>query len=249
MFTLSLEYTNLIVNTAIFALGYGIATIAVGYLAAHLAYLLGDTTPYQYDFNTLNPLVHIDPIGALLIIFTGVGWMRQIPIDTEHIHGTCARLRKFLLNSITTISALLISTACFMVIKIMVGPASAMLIQSTIMYSDPFLSLEYLNAVLSQTSSTKLLLIYILIVTIYVSILGSLFSIVGNTYRYLAGTSPYLEEYSEEESSSDFYNFIVPLLISFLLISLFSGIFIRLMLAFIFLMGNSVFAILGMIKL
>ena len=35
---------------------------------------LGDPTPRLQRRMTLNPLAHLDPIGTLLMIFTGFGW-------------------------------------------------------------------------------------------------------------------------------------------------------------------------------
>lgn len=41
----------------------------------------GDTTPRSQGRLTLNPLVHIDPIGALLLLVAGFGWARPVPIN------------------------------------------------------------------------------------------------------------------------------------------------------------------------
>jgi Zn-dependent protease len=50
------------------------------------AHLLGDTTPEQQGRLTLNPLVHIDPIGALAILFTGFGWGRAARVNPHQMH-------------------------------------------------------------------------------------------------------------------------------------------------------------------
>ncbi|MFP4396230.1 MAG: site-2 protease family protein [Anaerolineales bacterium] len=52
-------------------------------LAAHL---LGDTTPEQQGRLTLNPLVHIDPMGALALFFTGFGWGRAARVNPHQMH-------------------------------------------------------------------------------------------------------------------------------------------------------------------
>ncbi|MGQ0600664.1 MAG: site-2 protease family protein, partial [Anaerolineales bacterium] len=41
---------------------------------AYVADQLGDDTPRRMGRLTLNPLVHLDPIGSLLLIFAGFGW-------------------------------------------------------------------------------------------------------------------------------------------------------------------------------
>ena len=48
---------------------------------AFVAYKLGDKGIKYRGRLTLNPIEHIDPIGALLIIFFGFGWAKPVPID------------------------------------------------------------------------------------------------------------------------------------------------------------------------
>lgn len=51
---------------------------------AYVAYLLGDKSIIQRGRLTLNPLSHVDPIGALAIIFLGFGWARPVEIDPRY---------------------------------------------------------------------------------------------------------------------------------------------------------------------
>lgn len=48
---------------------------------AWTAYKCGDRTAMYKGRLTLNPLAHIDPIGALLLLFTGFGWAKPVPIN------------------------------------------------------------------------------------------------------------------------------------------------------------------------
>jgi Zn-dependent protease len=41
----------------------------------------GDMTPRQNGRLTLNPLVHLDPIGSLLLLVAGFGWAKPVPIN------------------------------------------------------------------------------------------------------------------------------------------------------------------------
>lgn len=45
---------------------------------------LGDPTPRYTGRLTLNPLAHLDPIGALLMIFTGFGWAKPVQINPSY---------------------------------------------------------------------------------------------------------------------------------------------------------------------
>jgi Zn-dependent protease len=49
------------------------------------AIALGDDTPKRDGRLTLNPLVHIDLIGFLLLVFVGFGWAKPVRIDTSKL--------------------------------------------------------------------------------------------------------------------------------------------------------------------
>jgi len=48
---------------------------------AYFANRFGDPTAKNEGRLTLNPISHIDPIGALLILFLGFGWARPVPVN------------------------------------------------------------------------------------------------------------------------------------------------------------------------
>lgn len=52
---------------------------------AAAAVALGDETPRRMGRYTLNPLVHIDPLGAVLIAFTGFGWAKPVQWNPRNI--------------------------------------------------------------------------------------------------------------------------------------------------------------------
>lgn len=45
---------------------------------------LGDPTPRLQGRMTLNPLAHLDPVGTLLMIFTGFGWAKPVQINPRY---------------------------------------------------------------------------------------------------------------------------------------------------------------------
>jgi Zn-dependent protease len=48
------------------------------------AFKLGDKTAKYRGRLSLNPLTHIDPIGALMIFLCGFGWEKPVPIDPRY---------------------------------------------------------------------------------------------------------------------------------------------------------------------
>ncbi len=45
-----------------------------------VAYLFGDDTAKRTGRLSLNPLVHLDPIGTLALFFVGFGWAKPVPV-------------------------------------------------------------------------------------------------------------------------------------------------------------------------
>ena len=45
---------------------------------------LGDPTARRLGRITLNPLPHIDPLGALCLVLAGFGWAKPVPVDARN---------------------------------------------------------------------------------------------------------------------------------------------------------------------
>lgn len=57
---------------------------------AATAKLFGDNTAQQAGRLTLNPLVHIDPMGLLMVIMVGFGYARPVPTDPRNFRSKLA---------------------------------------------------------------------------------------------------------------------------------------------------------------
>ncbi len=51
------------------------------YAHAFVARKCGDYTSESYGRLTLNPFAHVDPIGAVLLLLTGFGWAKPVPVN------------------------------------------------------------------------------------------------------------------------------------------------------------------------
>ena len=73
----------------VFILLFGGLILAIGlHEAAHcyMADHLGDPTPRALGRLTLNPLAHLDPLGTLVLLFTGMfGWGKASPFDPYNL--------------------------------------------------------------------------------------------------------------------------------------------------------------------
>ena len=50
----------------------------------YVAWKLGDPTAKNAGRLTLNPIRHLDVLGTILIIFTGFGWAKPVPVDPRY---------------------------------------------------------------------------------------------------------------------------------------------------------------------
>jgi Zn-dependent protease len=63
-----------------------IFTLAIAFTVHEFAHAwtadqLGDDTPRRFGRLSLNPLVHLDPLGSILLVATGFGWAKPVPIN------------------------------------------------------------------------------------------------------------------------------------------------------------------------
>ena len=77
---------NLDLSSILHDLPYVLVTLVIAftvheYAHAYAAYKFGDPTAKNQGRLTLNPAVHIDPIGAMFIILFGFGWARPVPVN------------------------------------------------------------------------------------------------------------------------------------------------------------------------
>ncbi len=79
-----------------------------------VAYLFGDDTAKRNGRLTLNPLVHLDPIGTLALFLVGFGWAKPVPVVYSNLKNfrlglVCVSLAGCVTNIlIATIATLLL---------------------------------------------------------------------------------------------------------------------------------------------
>jgi len=80
---------NLITPETFFWIVFAMPSILISsavheYAHAITAVRLGDPTPKAYGRLTLNPLAHIDPIGAISMILLKFGWSKPVPVNSRN---------------------------------------------------------------------------------------------------------------------------------------------------------------------
>jgi Zn-dependent protease len=90
---------------------------------AAMAVRLGDNTPKWQGRYTLNPLVHIDPVGALLILFTGFGWARPVQWNPRNV-DTDPKVASILVALAGPVSNLLLAIVALLLLRIGLMPTA-----------------------------------------------------------------------------------------------------------------------------
>lgn len=99
--------------------------IVVGILPIHeyahgrMAYRLGDDTAKQMGRLTLNPMAHIDWLGAACIILFGFGWAKPVPVNPYRFDNQAKRKQGMALTALAgPLSNLTIAFICIFVLRI-----------------------------------------------------------------------------------------------------------------------------------
>lgn len=74
-------------------LAYLFSVTLAGYFRAWVATKCGDTTARSLGFLTLNPLMHIDFFGILMLLYFKFGWGKFVPINPLKFRGKYASLK------------------------------------------------------------------------------------------------------------------------------------------------------------
>lgn len=82
---------------------------------AYTADRLGDPTPRRFGRVTLNPLAHLDPFGAILLLVAGFGFARPVPVN----FGNLGRWGMVAVAAAGPISNILIALLCILLLRVL----------------------------------------------------------------------------------------------------------------------------------
>ena len=102
-----------------------------------MAHRLGDSTAKNQGRLTLNPLAHLDPIGALVLYFAGFGWAKPVPVDGSNLANPRTDMMKIAFAG--PASNILLAAIGGIVLRILIG--------SSIFYESVYVSLIYFTQI------------------------------------------------------------------------------------------------------
>lgn len=84
---INVQIAQSLISLISFVVAYIISVTLAGCFTSWVALKMGDETPADSGFITLNPLMHLDIMGFLFMILFRFGWGRFIPINPHNITG------------------------------------------------------------------------------------------------------------------------------------------------------------------
>ena len=102
-----------------------------------MAHRLGDSTAKNQGRLTLNPLAHLDPIGALVLYFAGFGWAKPVPVNGSNLINPRTDMMKIAFAG--PASNILLAVIGGIVLRILIG--------SSIFYESVYVTLIYFTQI------------------------------------------------------------------------------------------------------
>ena len=84
-----------------------------------MAHLLGDDTASEQGRLTLNPLVHIDPMGALCMCLCNIGWAKPTPVDIRRCRKVSVRTADILVSVAGPVSNIILALILMIISKVL----------------------------------------------------------------------------------------------------------------------------------
>lgn len=101
---------------------------------AFVAHLLGDDTASSQGRLTLNPLAHIDPMGAICMLVCSIGWAKPTPVNLHRCRKVSVRTADILVSVAGPVSNILLALVFIIIYKIVAVTAQPSLTVIYVVY-------------------------------------------------------------------------------------------------------------------
>ena len=85
-----------------------------------VALLLGDKTAEESGRLTLNPIAHIDPMGAIAMLLFGIGWAKPVPVNPARCNKVKPKAAMALIGAAGPLSNLLLAYIVEIIYKVVI---------------------------------------------------------------------------------------------------------------------------------
>lgn len=184
-----------------FLLAYLISITFVGCFTAWVAQKMGDDTPADYGFLSLNPIIHIDFFGLIFLMLYNFGWGKFIPRNPRNIIGRFRYLKIFIEFMARSFGYAFIGMIALILLIVLFGGEIL-----TMQYSP----LQAFPEISSYTIAVSYILLSMLYVDMMLAAVSFLVDICGMILAL------FLEEYPEYAVYASLIMMIVPIVLFYL---------------------------------
>jgi Zn-dependent protease len=84
---------------------------------AYSAYKFGDDTAYKEGRVSLNPMVHLDVMGTILLLIAGFGWAKPVPVNASRFKHR--RIMSIVVSAVGPLSNLLMAFIGMLIVYVL----------------------------------------------------------------------------------------------------------------------------------
>lgn len=128
---INVQIAETIINYITFLIAYVCSVTITGCFTAWLVHKMGDDTPMENGFYSLNPLIHVDFLGTLFLILYKFGWSRFIPINPFNINPPLRMAKTVIAFLAQSIGSLLLALASLLLLIVLFGEHTFEFLQSS----------------------------------------------------------------------------------------------------------------------
>lgn len=184
-----------------FLLAYLISITFAGSFTAWVAQKMGDDTPADYGFLSLNPIIHIDFFGLVFLMLYNFGWGKFIPRNPGNITGRFRYFKIFMEFIARSLGYALIGMIALILMIVLFGGQ---------ILTTPYSPMQ----AFPETSSYTIALSFILLSMLYVDMMLAAVSFLVDMCGMVLAL--FLEEYPEYAVYASLIMMIVPVILFYL---------------------------------
>lgn len=189
---MNLAFAECLFALIILIAAYFISHTINGFIQSCVTWMLGDDTAKESGLMTLNPLVHIDAISFLFLIFLGIGYIQTVPIDPYAFTGRWRYGRLALAYATETIVSIVLAiVALFLSVYSYGFVLTHMVLYQLFNYYSRILLAFFsttgrlnIAELFPNQSNVTIVMVFLLASIVYLNIIIATISCIINAFRY-----------------------------------------------------------------
>ncbi len=213
---ITIKQAELLIGIITFLLAYVIVVTFANVFRTWVAKKMGDDTGERLGFLTLNPLMHIDPVGIFFLLIFYFGWGRMVPINPLNIHAPLRSIKLGLAYFSDTIANFLLGLVNIVGLVALFDVHILDVVRYMVLTHN--VSHLFIAHMYPHSSSLTVSIGFIIFVLVYLNIILSVLNFIINISHYI------LQVLADRYPNISMYATYITILLPIVLILFFSGL-------------------------